>query len=131
MKCIKSQTAIEFLILVGVMLLFFTSFFLVLGGNIEDKASDNLNKNVNEVALLVQEEIGLASDSVDGYYREFKVPQDINGLDYDINIVGGLVYIESVNEKYSIALPVQNVSGEIEKGVNVIQKKGGIVLLNS
>jgi len=130
MKFIKSQTAIEFLILVGVVLLFFTSFFLILGENIEDKASQNINKNVNEIALLVQEEIGFASDSVEGYYREFKVPQDINGLDYEISLVGNKVYIKSVNEKYSIALPVQNVSGEIEKGINVIQKNGGVVLLN-
>jgi len=109
---------------------FLLLFFLILGENIEDKASQNINKNVNEIALLVQEEIGFASDSVEGYYREFKVPQDINGLDYEISLVGNKVYIKSVNEKYSIALPVQNVSGEIEKGINVIQKNGGVVLLN-
>ncbi|MBT4166067.1 hypothetical protein HOE04_03455 [archaeon] len=127
----RSQTAIEFLVLVSAVLFFFVVFFLTIGENIQDKTRENINKIVNEIAFLVQEEISFASESVDGYYRVFKIPESLNGLEYDIDVSDGRVYLKTYNNKYAVALPVQDVSGEIIKGENVLRKEGGVIYLNS
>ncbi len=126
----KSQTAIEFLILTGVMLFFFTSFFLIIGENTEDKAKENINRIITDIATSVQDEINFAFESMEGYNREFKIPEDINGLEYDISLIEGQVYLKTDNGKYAISLPVQNVIGDISKGENVIKKQGGVIYLN-
>ena len=128
--CKRSQTAIEFLILIALILFFFTTFFLAIGENISDKSRENINKIINEVAITVQDEISLATESGDGYSRNFRIPFDINGLDYDISITDGYVYIKTDNTKDAIALHVFNVTGEIIKGDNYIKKESGIVYLN-
>lgn len=129
-KSKRSQTAVEFLILVSVVLFFFTTFFLAIGENISDKSRENINKIINEIAITVQDEISLATESVDGYSRNFRIPFDLNGLDYDISITDGYVYIKTDNVKDTIALPVFNVTGIILKGDNYIKREGGVVFMN-
>lgn len=129
-KSKRSQTAIEFLILVALMLFFFIMFFLAIGENISDKSRENINKIINEIAITVQDEISLATESGDGYSRNFRIPFDLNGLSYDISITDGYVYIKTDNTKDTIALPVFNVTGVLIKGDNYIKKEDGIVHLN-
>lgn len=133
----KSQTAIEFLLLMGGVLFFFTGFFLAIQEGMSDKITENINKNVYETALYVQNEISLASESRDGYSREFKLPENINGLDYDIEITEGFVYLHTINEKYAVSLQTVDVQmedgiTELNKGamVNKIQREGGYICLN-
>jgi len=74
-----SQSAIEFLILTGFLLFSFTIFFGVIQGNMSDKLKERQDLAVKSVAITVQDEINLASQSMDGYYRQFKIPEEING----------------------------------------------------
>jgi len=127
----KAQSAIEFVILVGAVLFFFVVFLLAVQFNISDKARENRNLVVQEIALRVQDEVNLASQSSDGYYREFKIPENVLGLEYDINLTEDLVYVRTTNGKYAIALPVTEVIGNVLKGDNVIRKDTGQVYLNS
>jgi len=127
----RSQTAIEFLVLVSAVLFFFVVFFLIVGENIHDKTGENINKIVNELAFLVQSEISFASESEDGYYRVFEIPESLNGLGYQINVSGGMVYLKTDNGRYAVALPVQNVTGEIFKNENILRKNNGVVYLNN
>ena len=129
-KC--SQSAIEFLIITGFLLFSFTVFFVAVQGNMSDKVRERQELAVKNVALTVQDEINLASQSMDGYSRNFKVPEKINGKDYEINATEGIVYLRTVDGKYAIALPVKNVTGELKKepDINTIRKENGIVYLN-
>lgn len=127
----KSQTSAEFIILVSVLLFFFTIFFIAVQINMSDKIKERQNINVKEIALIVQDEINLAHQSDDGYYREFKIPKDIDGMDYNITLIENLVFIKTIDEKHAIALPVQNVTGQIVKDKNAIKKINGEVKLNS
>jgi len=68
----KAQSAIEFVILVGVVVFFFLTFLFVIEGNIIDQVKDNKNLVTKEIALTVQNEINLASESSDGYYGNLK-----------------------------------------------------------
>ena len=129
-KLKRSQSAIEFIILVGFLLFFFTVFFLTIQGNISDKLRERTNLRLKEIAVGVQDEINLASQASEGYYREFKIPTTISGLDYEINLTEGVVFIRTSDEKYALSLSVQNTTGDILKGENNITKKEGLVKLN-
>lgn len=126
----QAQSAIEFVILIGFILFFFTVFFLAIQGNMADKLKEKQNLAIKEVALTVQDEINLASRSSDGYYREFKIPEKISNKDYDINITEDMVYVRTQDGKSAIALPVATVTGGIDTGENIIKKENGEVKLN-
>ncbi len=126
----SSQSAIEFIILIGVVIFFFTVFFIALSQSMSEKTRQRQSNSVEDVAINVQEEINLASKSSEGYNRNFKIPYDIGGRKYDINLTQGLVYIKTSDNKDALALPVQNVSGQLRKGDNLIKKNNGIIYLN-
>ena len=126
----KSQTSIEFIILVAALLFFFTIFFIAIQINISDKMKETKDIVVKEIAKTVQDEINLASQSDDGYYREFEIPNEIQGDDYNITIIEDLVYLKTADEKHAIALPVKKINGQIAKDKNIIKKINGEVQLN-
>lgn len=127
----KSQTSIEFLVLIGTVMFFFVLFFVAIHENMSDKIRERQNILFKEVALSVQDEINLALKSSEGYERSFNIPENINGKSYEINLVEGTVYIKSDDGKISMAFPITSVSGDVVKGDNIIKKQGGIIYLNS
>lgn len=126
----KSQTPTEFVILLGFVLLFFIVFFVIIQGNISDKIKEKQALAVKEIALTAQNEINLALEVSDGYYREFKLPENANGQDYNITIIENIIYIKTSDNKHAMILPVINVTGNITKGMNTIKKENGEVKLN-
>ncbi len=127
----KAQSAIEFVILVGTVTFFFITFLFAIQLNISERTKENKNLALQELALSVQDEINLAMESTDGYYREFEIPEKVINTDYDISASGGFVYLRTIDGKYGISFPVTNVTGEVKKGTNVIRKEGGIICLNA
>ncbi len=130
LKCKRSQTAIEFIMLTGVIIFFFTIFFISINENMGDKIRERRNLEIEKIATSVQDEINLASKSSKGYSRQFKVPYDINGEEYDINITGGMVYVRTLNNKQTIAISIPNITGQIKKGDNLIKNEADKVYLN-
>ena len=130
-KSKHSQTAIELMIIIGFVFFAFTAFFIAVQISTSDKIKEEQRLRVKEIVIDVQDEINLAFQSSDGYYREFKIPKNINGIEYEINIIEGLVYLKTIDNKNAIALPVQDVTGEINITDNIIKKEDGIVKLNS
>ena len=127
----KGQSAIEFLILVGAVLFIFVLFLGIFQKNIGEKTIEKINYALIELALTVQNEIALASESSDGYSRTFEIPTNILGSEYDINISSGSVYARTRDGKHALALPVQNVTGDMNKTSNTIKKINGIIYLNT
>lgn len=126
----RGQGAIEFTILLGVVLVFFILFFGVINLNRGQKAKENRDKLLQNLALDVRDEINIASGASEGYYREFVLPERVLGADYTVNVTdAGYVYLTS--ERYAVAFKASNVSGILVKGTNVIQKKNGTVVLNA
>lgn len=130
MKHKNSQTSIEFVILVGFVLFFFTVFFLTINENMSDKIKERQTKIVIEIASTVQDEIDLAFESIDGYSRTFILPDYVASKSYNIDITEGMVYVRTTDNKQAIALPVQNITGQVQKGDNIIKKENGVVKLN-
>ena len=126
----RGQSSIEFFVLVGAVLFFFVTFLLAIQANIADNIRAKIEISLREAALSVQDEIALASASSDGYTRYFLLPNEIEGIGYEINIVEDSVYAR-IEDRYALALPVFNVTGDVQKGDNLIRKSNGAVYLNS
>jgi len=130
MKFNKAQSAIEFVILVGAVLFFFTVFFLAVQENMSDKIREKYNIAIKEVALTVQDEINFALKSSNGYFREFKISESIEGKTYEISIIEDMVYVKTTDGKYAISLPVAPVVGQPKKDNNEITRVDNVIYLN-
>lgn len=126
----KAQVGMEFIIILGTLLFFVSLFLLAVQGNMEDKIYRRENLMVKEIAITVQNEINLALQSMDGYNRDFSIPKKVGNIDYTIEIVSGVVYINAGEGKHAMAFPVAEVVGNIQIPDNTIKKINGIILLN-
>jgi len=126
----KAQSAIEFMILVGAVILFFVTFLFVIQGNLADKFQEEHRIVIRDVASTVQDELNLAYDAADGYDRSFTLPPRIISLEYNIVLADNVVYVITDDEKYSISLPVPIVAGDVAQGENRVMKDNGVVYVN-
>lgn len=126
----KLQTSIEFVVMLGFILLFFSVFLLIIQNNMQSKLSEKRNLMFKEVALEVQDEINLALEARDGYKREFEIPDKIANQDYDITLIEEMVYINTTDGKNALALPIPGVTGNVQKGLNTVRKDNGEIFIN-
>lgn len=124
----KAQSAFELLIIAGAILAFFIFFLIILTGNLSDLNKRKESLLLKELALEVQTEINLASKSSDGYYREFRIPLNLQGKAYEINITDARIWIRT--EQNALSLNTEEIQGDVKKGLNTIRKSGGNVYLN-
>ncbi|MDP2925048.1 MAG: hypothetical protein Q8N99_01620 [Nanoarchaeota archaeon] len=130
MKNYRSQSSIEFIILIGFVMFGFLLFFLFINemGGLKNKEHRNLE--LKNLAMSIKDEISLASKSSDGYFRQFYIPNNLQGKEISVNITGEMVYINTIDQKEGIAYPVQAVNGQPILGNNTIRKQGGEIYLN-
>jgi hypothetical protein len=124
----KSQTGMEFLIIAGTVLFFFTLFFVAIHTTTEERNEERENLVIKNLALSIQDEINLATEASDGYVRTFKVPELILGKNYDVEIVDNHINIKT--NRNALSLRINDVIGQIQKGENIIKKQNGTVYLN-
>ncbi len=124
------QTSLEFVIMVGFVLLFFSVFLFIIQSNMSDKIQQRTGLELKVIASDAQSEINLALEASDGYSREFEIPEKVGNMDYDINVVEEMVYVNTTDSRNALALPVPNVTGNLQKGKNTIRKEEGEIILN-
>jgi hypothetical protein len=129
----KSEASIEFVVLIGILLLFFVFFIGITGVNNRDISESTVFANARNILDTVTNEINTAS-RIEGYYREFFLPERLsNGEVYYITIYTNLrmVKIEWSNKKNIMSnIVTENVMGSVNPGVNVIKNEKGIVKIN-
>ena len=109
----RAQSSLEFVMLIGFLMISFVIFFILIESNMSDKLNERSNMKIKEIALTVQSEIDLAHESMDGYRREFTIPYDVYGHEYFITIGENLVFVKSGDGRNQISLPVRAVVGNI------------------
>lgn len=124
----RGQGAIEFMIVFGFMMFAAVVFIEVIQDNQTDKNKEKEIIIVQNIALDVQDEIALASESTNGYYREFNTPVNLLGKDYNITLIQNYVFVGV--DDYSRTFKILNVTGNVKKGLNTIKKENGTVYLN-
>ncbi|MBW2992661.1 hypothetical protein KY345_05585 [Candidatus Woesearchaeota archaeon] len=121
----RAQAAIEFIVLIVILF----SVFLVYTVSTRKKMDEIRDKKeytlLRDITKTAQNEILTAVKVEDGYYREFELPDTLEGINYTINITGTMVIAYSENHEQAFMIPA--VNGTVKKGVNVITKENGIV----
>lgn len=127
----RSQVGIELVILLSFVMFFFIIFLVIINLRISEKVSEQEGTIITDIAQQVQEEINLAFSSADGYRRTFRLPEEINKKVYNINLTDGGVYVRMSDNTHAISLPVKEIEGEVNRGLNTIIKDNGIIKINT
>lgn len=105
-------------------------FFMIAGVCIYHTVSFNKERErilIEDIALAVQYELGLAAGVSDGYERELTLPQDLDGINYTIAKLGNELGFSSGSYNYYVVIP--NMTGDVLKGRNLIIKEGGRITI--
>jgi len=127
---IKSQSAVEFIILTTFMLLTVVVFFSIVSTRVLEAKEEGDRIIAEDIANIAFREIEIAKQSNDGYTRFFRMPQTVNGVDYSINVIDNReLIVEYLDFEHIRFLPA-NVTGNVIKGLNKISKVSGVVSIN-
>ena len=126
----KSQTAIEFFVLISLVALTITIFLLASLDQIKEFQDRKEYILLKDMALKLQAEVTLAATSEDGYQRQFTLPDKLDKtVNYTITIKNNeTIVVHSDKSLYAASIP--KVIGNITKNTNTITKTGGVVNLN-
>jgi len=124
----KAQSAIEFVSLATFMFIVMVVVFAVVGSKLSE-AREQANQQIAEdIASLVYREIEIALSVNCGYARTFEVPQTVNGVDYNIEVVDNReLLVNYLGYEYVKFIPTTIAGGfEVAKGLNKIENLCGV-----
>ena len=127
---IKSQSAIEFIMVLAAVMLLVSLFFIALNDRIDDKTKERNNLEIKQIALIVQEEVNYAYKSQDGYQRSFQISNLANGKEYSLNVTDNSIYLITNDKKEAMSLPLAEINGNVKKGNNTIKRNESGIFLN-
>ena len=126
-----AQSAIEFVVILASVMLFFGVFLASVELNRSDRTEQSRVTMLNDIALTIKDEINLAVSSTDGYSRQFIVPANVMGKSINVTIVGRSIYATTEDGKHALSQqPLTAVVGDVHVGSNVIEKINGTIYLN-
>lgn len=129
----KAEVSTEFMIFIGILLVFFVFFTGIIGVNNIDIDESTVYTNARNILDTVTNEINTAT-RIEGYYREFYIPEKlVSGDEYNITIYKTLrmVKIEWNGMKNLMNnIQTENIQGNVTPGINKIQRENGIVKIN-
>lgn len=127
---LKSQSAMEFVMLASFMLLVVLGFFAVTSSKLLEAREEGNRQIAEDIADFAYREIEIAKSVNDGYTRIFLMPQTVNGINYSIKVIDNKEIVVNYLDNEHIKFLPTNVTGNITKGNNKISKKNGVVFIN-
>ena len=124
----KAQVAMEFLALVGVMLLMFIVFLLVITDQSVRISSTKEELIVDDIATSIQKELLTAASVQDGYSRNFTIPFQVQGVNYTIYQSNESFAL--ISKRQSASRKIPPLVGNLMIGSNMISKRNGTIYLN-
>lgn len=130
LSSLKSQSSMEFFILVGILAMIIVIFVAASAGEVKEFSDQRKFFLIKDLALKLQKEVFIASSVEDGYERNFTIPEKLeNTLEYSIITQNRTITVNSSTTAFSVAIP--NVYGNFSKGLNIITKTDGGIYANS
>jgi len=125
---VKGQSATEFVVLIGVLLLFFLGMLALSFDRTKAINEEKQDRIAVDILTKMQKEIQLASSVSDGYSREFKLPEKIGNNNYVIDLQNNTIVLTVSGEVYSRKVP--GVTGMLGKE-GIVKREGGIVYVEN
>ena len=127
----KAEVSVEFLVFVGIILVFFVFFFGIIGSKTREINQVTLFDNAQSIADEIADEINIAA-RFEGYYREFQLPENlINGYNYSVVFHKELRLVEvkwNGNSAMS-TLVTENITGNVSRGHNSLKNENGVIVI--
>ena len=125
---LRAQGAMEFMVLAGILLLLFAIIMGIFGSQASDTNKQKIQLRAEDVVVKIQKEVHLAARVLDGYSREFTLPQRIVNKEYTLTIQGDEIVLHVMDDDFWRTIPP--VVGNFTLGTNTIRKANGIIYLN-
>jgi hypothetical protein len=129
----KAEISVEFLVFVGIILVFFVFFFGIIGGKTKEINEVTLFNDAQNIADEIADEINIAA-RFEGYYREFQLPEKlVNGYNYSVVFHKELRLVEVKWNSNSVmsTLVTENITGNISSGYNRLRNENGVIVIES
>ena len=129
----KGEVSIEFVVLVGIILIIFTFMISVIGIKNQDITDSMIYSDAQRIANTIAYEINIAS-RVEGYYSEFEIPEKIANIEnYSVEIKKDfrIVQVKWGDNSEMSNIVTENVSGNVNPGLNKIRNEGGLITIES
>ncbi len=98
---IRGQSSLEFIILIGFVIIIFLGFAAVIESRIVEQQTTNKQKLLVQLADKIEHELLLAEQVRAGYGREFELPRTLGAQPYNITLEGDdTLIITSGEEEY-------------------------------
>jgi hypothetical protein len=124
----SAQAAIEFIVLIVILFSVFTVYTISTRKQMDEIRDETEYVLLRDTLKMAQNEILTAVKVEDGYYRKFDIPENLELINYTININGGMIIANTEHHEYAVMIP--EVNGTLKKGENIITKEGGVVYIN-
>ena len=124
----KAQVSAEFYVFLGLAFLIAISFEIASLDQLNDFRIQKESEAVKDMTLKLQKEAIIAANVEDGYVRVFEIPDKLDSINYSLTTKNYTISVQSENAFYILSIP--RAIGNFSKGVNKINKTGGVVHIN-
>lgn len=121
----KSQASLEFMAILGISLVVFGVFFYTILEQKNIVEGYNSFLEIKKIAKEASNAINIASLEGDGYSIKLSIPYYANNADYNLTIQNGSLKSEQGENSYDASLFVENITGLLKKGENIIKNVRG------
>jgi hypothetical protein len=125
----SGQSSIEFVLIFSLLLAILAIGATAAWVKIYGVSEANKELEINKVLDETSGKINLAFLEGDGFSIGLKVPQNIFGQNFTINIYNNNIVIYFANSTYSKSLLTENITGVMKKGQNTIKNRAGEILI--
>ncbi|MFT4311017.1 MAG: hypothetical protein ACMXX7_00130 [Candidatus Woesearchaeota archaeon] len=118
----KGQSAIEFAILLGFILIAVSGLFVILSSTLERYELNKDNAVIDQIVNLVQTEILFAESAEGNFQREFFLPMTIDGFSYEVSLNDPRELFVRYKGIERVHFFSTDIYGDINRGSNLVQK---------
>lgn len=127
-KFCSAQISAEFFILLGISLLIAIAFGIMSLAQLKEFREQKESDMIKDLALMLQKELFVAASVEDGYIRTFKIPNELETVNYSITTSNTTVFVQSEIGFYAVTIPT--IIGNVSKGINIINKSNGVIYVS-
>lgn len=128
------QTALELLIMLTLIILFFSVYYTLFSIRSAETIEKRANFFAKGIADRIAFEVNLALTQGENFSKYFEIPETVLGNDYSISIEnissGKLIAVNVNNESFYAFTPAPSIIGDITPGINLLENIGGEIYVN-
>lgn len=120
----KAQVSIEFILVFSILLVIFTAIMTLEGYYINKISKTNMHIELKDLCDEISDRINSAVIIGDGFYSEIYLADNIQ-----VEVVNKTLYCKYKNQIVAERVFIDNISGFLNQGRNIIKNVGGLITI--